>query len=236
MSTILIVCSPIDEPTRYAYAYWKRYALYAASLGHKIIFLRNVDLPLFEQTIIKYNPSLVILNGHGGRKGVEINKHVILGVSDYDPELGLKIYGSNTHLMAGRLVYLATCNTGKELAFRLIDSGAIAVAAFKEPFIFLSQEAVSNPLNDETAKPYFISLMQLPIHLAEGKTFGESARITRKAFQYYRDLAEQNGDELAAKYFHYDGINLIVLGDTWAKLWNGGKPSSLQFQPPLPQA
>lgn len=218
MPSILIAVSPVDEPTRYGYHYWKRYARTPAENGHQVVILKNATLSTFEKALNKYNPRLVIMDSHGGSKGVEVNGHVILGVKGYDPELGLKIYDTNTHLMTGRIVYCATCNTGKELAFRLIDAGAIAVAAYREPFIFLSEEHASNPLNDKTAFPFFISLMQPALQLATDKTFGQAVNITRKTFQYYRDLAEKRGDEQAAKYLNWDALNFIALGDMGAHL------------------
>lgn len=218
MPVILIVTAPVDEPTRYAYHYWKRYAKTPAQNGYQVVILRNASLLGFEQTLTKYSPRLIILNGHGGRKATEINNHVIVGVESYDPELGLKIYGTNTDLLANRLVYLATCNAGKELAYRLIDAGAIAVLAYREPFIFLSEDHVANPLKDETAKPFFISFLQPALQLANDKTFGEATQLTHKAFEYYRDLAEKRRDEQAAKYLNFDASSLVALGDMEATL------------------
>jgi len=218
VATILVVTSPVDEPTRYAYYYWRRYAKTPAQNGHQVVILKNASLPMFEQVLAKYNPRLVILNGHGGRKATEINNHVIVGVESYDPELGLKIYGTNTELLANRMVYLATCNTGKELAFRLMDAGTIAVLAYREPFIFLSEEHIANPLKDEIAQPFFISFLQPALQLATRKTFGEAVYITREAFEYYRDLAENRRDEQAAKYLNFDASSLVALGDMEARL------------------
>lgn len=218
MASILIVTAPVDEPTRYAYYYWKRYARTPAQNGYEVIILKNASLPTFTQALAKYNPRLIILNGHGGRKATEINNHVIVGVESYDPELGLKIYGTNTYLLANRIVYLATCNCGKELAFRLMDADAIAVLAYREPFIFLSEEHAVAPLKDEIARPFFISFLQPALQLATGKTFGEAAEITRKAFEHYRDLAEQRRNQQAAKYLNYDALNLVALGDMGATL------------------
>jgi len=215
---ILIAVSPVDEPTRYGYSYWKRYARTPAENGHQVVILKNATLSTFEQALAQHDPRLVIMDSHGGSKGVEVNGHVILGVKGYDPELGLKIYDTNTHFMSGRIVYLATCNTGKELAFRLIDAGAIAVAAYREPFIFLSEEHASNPLNDKIAYPFFISLMQPALQLSTDKTFGQAVNITRQAFQYYRDLAEKRGDEMSAKYLNFDASSLVALGDMEARL------------------
>jgi hypothetical protein len=218
VACILIAVSPVDEPTRYGYHYWKRYARTPAENGHQVVILKNATLSTFEQALAQHDPRLVIMDSHGGSKGVEVNGHVILGVKGYDPELGLKIYDDNTYLARNRICYLATCNTGKELAFRLIDAGAIAVVAYREPFIFLSEEHTSNPLKDKIAYPFFISLMQPALQLATDKAFGQAVNITREAFQYYRDLAERRGDEQAAKYLHFDAQSLMALGDMEARL------------------
>jgi hypothetical protein len=218
VATILIAVSPVDEPTRYGYAYWKRYAQTSAENGHQIVILKNASLSTFQKALHEHAPRLVIMDSHGGSRGVEVNGHVILGVKGYDPELGLKIHDTNTYLMRNRIVLLMTCNTMKELGFRLIDAGAVAVAGFKEPFIFLSEEHVSNPLNDKTAYPFFISLMQPALQLAKGKTFREAVNITRKAFEYYRDLAEAKGDETSAKYLNWDAYNFVAAGNMEARL------------------
>lgn len=218
MATILIVASPVDEPTRYAYGYWKRYANTPARNGHQVVLLRHATLPSFEKALRKWNPRLVIMDGHGGSNGAEINNHILLGVNSYDSDLGRKIYGTNTHLMAGRIVYMATCNTGKALAYHLIDAGAVAVAAYKEPFIFLTQERVPNPLADKTAHPFFIGMLQLALQLANHNSFGDAARLTRRAFEYYRDEAELRGDREAAKYLHFDALNFVALGNMEASL------------------
>jgi hypothetical protein len=216
--TILIACCPEDEPTSYGYFYWKKYADFAAKRGHKVVFLRTANLPNFYDALTKYDPRFVILNGHGGRKGVTgCNNHVILGVVDYDPELGKKIQRQNPEWMTGRIVYLATCHTGKELAFRLIDYGAEAVAAYKEAFIFISEEN-GNPATDKKSYPFFVSLLQLPMLLVEGENFGEACKALKESFAYYRDQEEQRGNELSAKYLHFDLTNFLALGNLGARL------------------
>jgi len=217
VACILIAVSPVDEPTRYGYYYWKRYARTPAENGYQVVILKNASLSTFQKALNKYNPRLVIMDSHGGSKGVEVNGHVILGVKGYDPELGLKIYDTNTHLMAGRIVYMATCNTGKELAFRLIDAGATAVAAYRNPFIFLSENHTINPLKDKIAFPFFISLLQFPLQLLR-KNVGASFTLMKKAFLYYVEKSEREGNLEQAKYLWYDLSNAVCLGDKQATL------------------
>jgi len=217
MPTILVVSAPFDTPTTYGYHYLKRFSRYAAKKGHRVIFLSTVNLETLADALKKYDPPFVVLNGHGGSKGLEVDDRVILGVVDYDPELGKKIHRQNPEWMAGRLVYLFTCNAMKELGFRLIDYGAVAVAGFKDAFIFLSEENVS-PDRDKLAEPFFISLLQLPLHLSAGKNFGYAANATRRAFNYYLEKAEAEGQEEQAKFLNHDMVNFISLGDTEARL------------------
>jgi len=217
MGTILAISNPSDAPTRYGYHYLKRFSRYAAKQGHRIIFLSTATLQTFRDTIRKYNPHFVIINGHGGRKGVEVANNVLLGVVDYDPELGKKIYRQNPEWMAGRIVYLFTCNTMKELGFRLIDYGAIAVAGFRDAFIFSSEESTS-PERDKLAEPFFVALLQLPLHLTAGKSFGFAANATRKAFNYYLEKAETEGQTESAKYLNHDLVNFLAIGDLGVSL------------------
>jgi len=217
MPTILIVSAPFDTPTTYGYHWLKRFSRYAAKQGHRAIFLSTVNLETLRDALDKYDPRFVILNGHGGSKGLEIDDRVILGVVDYDPELGKKIYRQNPEWMSGRLVYLFTCNAMKKLGFRLIDYGAVAVAGFGDSFIFLSEESAS-PNRDKLAEPFFISLLQLPLHLSSGKSFGYATNATRKAFRYYLEKAEAEDQEESAKFLNHDLVNFLAIGNMEAHL------------------
>lgn len=204
-------------PTKYGFYWLHRFAKFARSHNHKVSFIKRPTLFSLYKAIKNTDPKLVIFNGHGGSKGVRLDSHVLLGVKSYDRELGMKLYAENPRWMKGRLVYLATCNTGKELAFRLVDHGATAVAAFKEAFIFLAENE-NSPSRDHLAKAFFLALLQLPLHLARGKNFAYGSYATKKAFAHYRDVAEQKGDSESAKYLNHDLVNFIMVGDLGATL------------------
>jgi len=216
MATVLISACPQDPSTRYGYYYLKKASAILAKHGHKVIILRTATLSNFQKTLVKYDPDLVILNGHGGSKGVTgCGINVLLGVCSWDAELGVKIERENPEWMRGRLVYLFTCNAGKELAHRLLFSGAVAVAAYREPFIFLAENETGV---DSDAYPFFDAALKLPIMLAGGFTFGEGVQALREAFQKYQAAAEERGDELEAKYLNWDRLNLVTFGDMNATL------------------
>ena len=212
MATVLITACPYDAPTRYGYFYLRKAADVLAKYGHKIVFLRTANLENFRKTLLKYDPKFVMLNGHGGSKGVTgCGTNVILGVCSYDADLRKKIVRENPGWMKGRIVFLFTCNTGKELAPRLYQEGALAVAAFKRDYIFVSED--SNPPRDKRAYPFFITPIQLPILLAEGGSFRQGVQAVRDAFLYYVEEAEERSDKMQAKYLNYDLENFVAYGD-----------------------
>jgi len=212
MATVLITACPHDPPTRYGYFYLRKAADVLAKYDHKIIFLRSANLQNFKNALLEYDPKFVILNGHGGSKAVcGCNNQVLLGVLSYDYELGKKIVRENPHWMQGKIVFLFTCNTGKELAERLYKEGALAVAAFKRDYIFVSED--SSPPRDERAYPFFMAPVQLPIVMAEGGSFREAVEAVRSAFLYYMEEAEKKGDMVQAKYLNYDLENFVSYGE-----------------------
>jgi len=212
MATVLITACPHDVPTKLGYFYLRKAADVLAQYGHNIIFLRSANLENFRQALVTYNPKFVLINGHGGSKSVTgCGTNVILGVCGYDEDLRQNIVRENPAWMKGRIVFLFTCNTGKELAPRLYQEGALAVAAFKRDYIFLSEDV--SPLRDKRAYPFFNAPIQLPIVLAEGGSFRRGVQAVRDAFNYYVEEAEDEGDESRAKFLNYNLENFVVYGD-----------------------
>lgn len=216
MATILISACPHDPSTRHGYYYMKKLGPILANYGHKVVLLKNAYLSKFLKALQDYDPDFVILNGHGGSKGVTgCGYNVILGVRSWDRELGVKIAAENPEWMKGRIVYLFACYAGKILAQKLINHGAIAVAAYRDAYIFLTENGSSQ---NHSAYPFFHSTLQLPILLAEGLTFGEGCQAVRDTFNDYLEQAEARDDILEAKYLYHDLINFISLGDLKAEL------------------
>jgi len=217
MATVLITANPHDPATRYGYLYLRAAADYLAQYGHKIVFLRSATLQNFRSALAEYDPRFVILNGHGGAKSVTgANNEVLLGVLSYDADLGKKIVRENPSWTSGRIVFLFTCNAGKELAPRLAEESALAVAAFKSDYIFVSEDSVASQNGREY--PFFMAPMQLPIVLAEGGTFREAVQAVRDAFGHYIEKAEAKGDTVQAKYLYYDLENFVVYGQPQVRL------------------
>lgn len=214
MATILITCCPQDVPRKYGYYYLKQFAQYAAELGHKVVFLSKAYLSNFQDALVKYDPRLVVMQGHGGSKGITgCAEHVILGVKSFDEELGMKLHDENPEWMNGRIVFLFSCFSGKELAPALIMRGTEAVAAFTSAYIFLT-----NRYPNSMAKQFIKPIITLPTMLAEGYTFGQGCDTLKSMLKANVELAEARSDELAAKYLYHDLVNFISLGNLEARL------------------
>jgi len=216
MPTILITSPSDDPPKTYARYYLRLFAEKAAEEGHRTVIIREPLLGNFEDAIRKYNPRLVIVNGHGGRKGVTgADYHVILGVKGYDPELSLNIVAQNPELMKGRIVYLLSCFSGKELAPKLVRYGARAVAGYTSAFIFLSENSADK---DVRSRQFFTAALQLPLLVIKGREFGVGCTAVRNAFLKYVEEAEEKGNFLMAKYLYFDYLNFKCFGYMRAKI------------------
>lgn len=217
MVTVLITACPHDLPTRFGYFYLRRAADVLAGFGHKIVFLKTANLENFRKALVKYDPKLVMLNGHGGRKAVTgCRNSILLGVVGYDPELRKKITRENPHWMRGRIVFLFTCNAGLELAPALDEEDALAVVGYKRDYIFYSES--SNPAKCEKSPPFFQAPIMFPITLARGGSIGQAVRAVKDAYRYYINRADMMGDEISAKYLYYDLENMVVYGRMSATL------------------
>lgn len=210
MATVLITACPHDTPTTFGYFYLRRAADTLAEYGHRIIFLRSANLPNFRAALVKDDPRLVMLNGHGGRRCVTGCGQVILGVAGYDPELGRNIIRENPAWMSGRIVFLLACNAGMELAPRLDQMGALAVVGYRRDYIFLSEDP--DPSKCQRSKPFFLAPIMFPVTLALGGNVGEAVSAVREAYCRYREEADLKGDALVAKYLNFDLENMVVYG------------------------
>lgn len=220
MANILIACCPHDPPTTYGYHYLRKLLTPLFSKhGHRVVFLRTANLQNFRYALQKYDPDFVILNGHGGFKAVKgCNDNILLNIKSYDPIFNTKMLRQNPEWMQGRIVYLFTCNTGRELAQALIRYGASAVAAYRSPFFFLSEDR-GTAATDEKAYPYFASALQLPVMLAQGRSFAEGCAALKASFKLELEKAEARREALAAKYLYHNLINFVAYGNMRVKLY-----------------
>jgi len=190
------------------------FAEHAAKLGHTVVFQKTPTLQALYKAITTYDPKLVVANGHGGFKSLSVGPNVLIGIRSYDEATHTKIDNQNPEWFRGRIVILATCNAGRELAQGLINYGAEAVMGFREPFIFMSDDTVQAG-RDMVAKPFFLSLLQPALQLVNGASFGQAVQATNDAFTYFY---EESTDKDSRKYLLFDRENLVAMGDFSVRL------------------
>ena len=217
MATILCVANPSDEPTRVGVYWMQKFADYAASKGHEVIFQKTPTLPVLYKALLEYNPQLIVANGHGGTKSLRVGDNILIGTAGYDKAIKKLIKKGDELYFKGRIVLLLTCNAGTELVAALVNNGALAAMGFKQPFIFLSDENLS-PEEDSSSKPFFECLMQPAIQLADGATFQQAINVTREAFKHYIREAKNNREKETQKYLSFDLENFVALGDPNTKI------------------
>ncbi len=167
---VMIVGSGDDLPREYGWHYLQQLAEISDSAGNDTVIMQSPSLSTFENTVKEFNPRFVVINGHGGDRAIVVNqRHVLLGIKGYSPELRMTLVRENPELMRGRDVYLFTCNAGKMLASALMKAGARSVVAFDEPFFWSPDDNFSPPQYDLYAQPVFQSALEYPKQILLGK-------------------------------------------------------------------
>jgi hypothetical protein len=192
----------------------QRYADYALSKGHEVIYQKTPTLPVLYEALLNFNPQLVVANGHGGYKSLRVGENILIGTQGYDNATHRQIRAGDEDYFTGRITLLLTCNAGTELVGALSKHGATAVMGYKKPYVFLVDED-KQPQDDDISKPFFESLFQPAIQLADGATFKQSIEATRASFKYYTSKVS---DKDSRTFLEFNLRNLTALGNPDAKL------------------
>ncbi|NMA44547.1 MAG: hypothetical protein GX950_01925 [Candidatus Diapherotrites archaeon] len=191
--TILITRPQFDPATHYLREWAKKIIFVAEDKGFNIYTLEPKECTKkeFEKRLLKNNPHLVLLNGHGSYDRVAgQNNEVILMVGD------------NEHLLAKKIIHAFSCSSANKLGPACISKGAIAYIGFDQDFIFWQDERyTATPLKDNVAKHFLEPTNLAPISLIKGNTVKEAFNKSQDAF------------DKAIKYFetHYTLQNSHIL-------------------------
>jgi hypothetical protein len=214
-ASILCIAAPADSATAIG-AYWmQKYADYALSKGHQVIYQKTPTLPVLYEALLNFNPQLVVANGHGGYKSLRVGENILIGTEGYDTATHRNIRAGDEDYFTGRITLLLTCNAGTELVKALAKHGATAVMGYRKPYVFLVDED-KKPENDDLSRPFFEALFQPAIQLADGATFEQSIDATRASFKYYKNIVQ---DKDSKTFLDFNLQNLIALGNPEAKLF-----------------
>jgi hypothetical protein len=215
MGSILCIANSADPATAIGHFWMQKFANYAASKGHKVVFQNTPTLPVLYEALENFSPQLVVANGHGGYKSLRVGENnILIGVKGYDKATQRQIRESNVDWFKNRCCLMLTCNNGVEVVPALVKAGAVAAMGYKKPYVFLTDEN-QTPESDQISKPFFEALFQPAIQLADGATFQQAINATRESFKLY---IKEDPDVESKKYLDFNLENLYALGNPNTKL------------------
>ena len=175
------------------------------------LYGNNATRANFEQAIATNDPILVNIMGHG-------NNDLIVC---QDGETLLQS-GVNDDILAGRVVYDLSCQSGGGLGASAFSRGAVAFLGYTEDFWICYTNGdhpdggMSNPLNDELSRGFFESHNIAPISYIQGSTISDSYSASQNTSNYWINVWENYGDTQVA--------SLLVWNRDYQILHYGGEP------------
>jgi len=161
---------------------------YAISKGYNVRIIEGflcLKKPI-EQAIDEFDPDLFAGVGHGWDFW-------------WTCDLEMPVWWCGIHYcphppdkLKGRIVYLLSCRTAKELGLMIIRYGARAFIGYKEDFIYC-----------ENVKGYFESANQILFSLLDGKSVYESVQDTKEKFNEWINYWKRTGHPQSSEFIKY---------------------------------
>lgn len=123
--------------------------------------------------------------------------------------------------LRGRIVYLWSCLTARQLGPKIIEHGGWSYAGFKEEWVWVPDRLGGDPYDDKYAKGFFESGNELIIALLDKKTMQEAVQASLDKYNEWIDYWKQSDDPGASeciKWLAWDRDALTLLGDPFASL------------------
>jgi hypothetical protein len=210
----LIVTRPEhDVTTKYISSWAGEIIEFAKKKGVEVCDLmrEKVNRLEFEGRVKKLRPELVFLNGHGDKNSVTGHDNCQL------------VDGDNHHILAGRITYALSCNSGKELGVRIGQDKGATYIGYSDEFIFIfDRNYLSRPLQDPLAHPFMESSNQVMISLIKGNPAKSAIDGSKNAFRsHYTRLLSSTADPnalQAAQCLWWNMRHQVLCGDGDAKM------------------
>ncbi|MCR4324093.1 MAG: hypothetical protein NUV69_00190 [Candidatus Curtissbacteria bacterium] len=211
---ILVTRPNHDLITTYLFK-WSEYVINVADKkGIKVLDLssKKANETTLTSYIVKNEPILVFLNGHG-------NKDVITGY-DNKPLISAN---KNEKLLEGKIVYARSCDAAKNLGQLCIKNNTLAFIGYQRKYaIGYSQSSITNPLRDEVAKLFITPSNLVPISLLKGNSVRESYRKSQDSmarnFSFMLSTRASPAQRDSAPYLWANRKYQVVLGDENTKM------------------
>jgi len=117
----------------------------------------------------------------------------------------------------GKVVYLVSCETAKELGPTLVQLGALAFLGFLEDVIWICDaDLTSTPWADKLAEPIMMPIVDSLNTILDGKSCGEAFQVLQ---DHFRDRLAVEQDEFMASLISWNLDSATLLGNTAAKVF-----------------
>ena len=216
--------------TRYGAAWQTPIISSASGAGLNVtdLYADNATRTNFEQAIATNDPILVNIMGHGSYDLIACQNNETLLQS-----------GVNDDILAGRVVYNLSCQSGRGLGASAFSKGAIAFLGYSEDFwiCYTGGEhpdgGMSNPLADELARGFFESHNIAPISYIQGSTIPASYSASQSKSNYWINVWEQIDSQVAALLVWNRDYQILHYAEEPGAPIGGILPALLMFAPLL---
>ena len=179
----------------------------------------RVDLRL---ALDEKDPAFFVACGHGSPTQLA-GQYDALGIPDIMLDLG------NADWMAGRVVYLLSCSTGKELGPKIIEVGGAAYMGYNENFYWVVKNP-NKPGWDLYARGFGSAVAAVVLTLLRGgdvtQAYNHSIETFDKYIEYWRKSNDPYGREIV-KWLLWDRDATVALGDVQATVVEPRPPAVL---------
>ena len=166
----LITMPNYDDATSYLYCYAEELVKFAEEKNIAVTKLKRPRLrrKIFEESITKQNPQLLLFNAHGDETTIYGDK--VEGEEEY-----LIREKENHQLLTGRLTYARACSAAASLGKACTQKDGCFIG-YNQPFSFWTDTSrTTTPLKDKVAQLFLQPSNELAIALLCGKSAREAA-------------------------------------------------------------
>ncbi|MBU1071175.1 hypothetical protein KKG65_02050 [Patescibacteria group bacterium] len=213
MNPLLITRPNHDLGTNYLYNWSEHVIEIAKKKMVKVLDLKAKKANKKNMTsyILKNNPSLLFLNGHGSFTTIMGQKNEILLDKNTDERL-----------VKDRIIYARSCSAGAVLGGILVNRGAKTFVGYIGSFILVMEKDKGfHPLEDQMAKRFLEPSNLIVTSILKGNSVGKAYQKSIKEMKEILDYflsSDSNYEEKTSAPYMWNNISCqVLLGDENAK-------------------
>lgn len=210
---MIITLPNSDVATNYLSVFSKEIISFAEKQGifPRILSGQEANKELFQKSLEKTDPKMIVFNGHGSDNCITGQKEV--------PLVELNV---NHALLLNRIIYARSCYAAKGLGAALASENQGCFIGYILPFMFLSDiNWTTNPSKDKIASVFLETSNIVPLGILKGNTAFEASRNCKiKILKIIKKclLKQDKDSEFIAETLWNNYEAQVVLGNKQAKL------------------